>query len=142
MQMVDVRNQILSILIQNNCFSLDTDLSKLKVGKHLASFKKELVSAAFKSLEELKYVTKLTNEEEKVAWIIDGNFAKTTQEVSLSRETCEAISNAINSYRVAKNIERGQSDKLSISEVDIQSLLIICAELTVSAEKKFDPGLN
>ena len=121
---------------------MDTDLSKVKVGKNLSSFKEQLVLAAFKTLEDLKYVTKLTNGEAKVAWIIDGNFEKTTQEVSLSRETCEAISNAINSYRVAKNIERGQSDKLSISEVDIQSLLIICAELTVSSEKKFDPGLN
>lgn len=134
MTLTAIRNQIITILLDKGTFSLSLDLGSIKLKKVPEKVRPGLVIAAFKRLEELRYVTRIDSESD-VFWIMDADSDSANQSISISSGTAETVANVINQYRDAFNIKSAECDKLSIKEDDVLSLVIICSALLNNVEK-------
>lgn len=135
MTLVEVRNQVITVLLKNNMFIMQNDLKAIKVPKVLSEIKQSLVESSFELLQEAGYVKKI-NSEKGLYWILEKDIASKEQSVVITPYTAEAVANVINQYREAMNIKNGEANKLSITEDDLQSLIVICSTLLNNVEKK------
>ncbi len=135
MTIISIRNQVLTILIKNGMFIMDSDVKAIKVPKQLIPIKPQLIEVAMDLLEKSLYVTKVVTTD-NTYWVLQGDMASKEQSILLSPYTAEAIANIINQYREAMHIAGGECDKLNILEEDLQSLVIICGTLLNNVENK------
>ncbi len=132
MTLIDIQNTLVDHFIKNDSFILsrDLDLFVLK-GKDnddqddINKVKKELVSTALKVLVEASFLKEITPDYYCLTAPI-GNFQ---QSIDISPYTADIVSDIINSYRKVRGIEDEVSNKLAITENDIQNLGTICLEL-------------
>jgi len=135
MHLIEVRNQVITVILKKDSFNLSTDIGKIKLNKELDLFKRELVIASFEALEQANYVKKLTNGNE-ILWISQKELNSSQQDINISIYTAEAIANTINTYRDFTGIKEGVSDKTKISEIDVQSLTLIVSDLLLKSTKE------
>ncbi len=134
MTITGVRNQVLTILIKNDAFVLNTDSAKIKVPKNLAPVKTQLIHASLEALEKSQYVRKVVTADD-VFWLFESDISAQEQAVVITPYTADAIANIINQYREAMNIAPGECDKMRITEEDLQSIVVICGQLLNNVEK-------
>lgn len=133
MQMIDIRNQIISVLVKHGYFILSSHSKLIEIEQELGKFKNSIIVQSFRKLEELNVVTKVSENMGDTAWVPEGTYQSKTQELTVSNSTAEYLANAINFYRKEKGIKDGACDKLSIKDSDIQSLILIY-EQTLAAK--------
>jgi hypothetical protein len=138
MTLVEIRNQVITVLLKNNMFIMNTDSKSIKVPKALSAIKELLIESSFELLQNAEYVKKFKSEE-NLYWILEKDIANSKQEVQVSPYTSEAIANIINQYREAMNIKHGECNKLKIVEDDLQSMVVICSTLLNNVESKESP---
>ncbi len=128
MTIVDIRNQIISHFFTNDTFSLKFDISKIQVGENQEPCKETLIYQVFAGLQSQDAVTIIQDVNDTI-FVLNDSFANSTQTLTISGVTANAVGEAINQYRDAVGIEDNACNKLSITEKDILNLCIICGDL-------------
>lgn len=137
MTITTIRNQAINILLKNEVFILSSDGKSLKFPKSLLSIKDKVIEKSFDLLEQTGYVTKIVTSDD-IHWILEEDLTLKEQMIPITPYTANGIANLINQYREAMEIKTGECDKMKITELDIQSIIIICGSLLNSVEIQDD----
>lgn len=134
MTIIEIQNQIHSVFLKTDTFVFPDDVKKITVDKHQISSREGLVQKVLSIFEEKKMLISYPGSDGKTNYTLFAPLGSEGQEVAVSQSTAELLSEIVNQYRRANNIEGGMVDKLNISERDIQSVCLICTQLLNSMD--------
>lgn len=128
MTILEVKNQLVSHFSQKTYFG-EEDISNIKLPEELSQFKDSLVYEALGDLEKIEMVKKVVSAEEEECWVLVRPFGSYVQNVEISPHAAEAISNTINHFAEANDLEWPVADKTFLLENDIMMLVDIIHEI-------------
>lgn len=128
MNIIYVKNLLLSFFLENDYFDMDIHSEGILLGKELDDLKKDLLRTALTDLESTGMLKKILSKK-KECWFLTRDLNSFHQSVVLSPNTIEYIANTINSFREANSIIGNACDKTKITETDILGLVSICHSL-------------
>lgn len=127
MTLIEIQNQIISKFVDNDIVAEEELKDTIKISKENEVYLPNLISAAFKNLENSGIVSQLNN---KGIWILRQPLKSSGQSVDISMEVCNEIADVINSFLDAHQPQNKiRADKLNIAEAEIVMLLNIINEL-------------
>lgn len=129
MTLVEIQNQIVTQFMKADTFSIPVDLKYIKVSKNQESIKEDIVRTVCLNLCEKGLCEVIISLDDKVSFVLTSPLGSEGQDIQISLYTAELLSQIINQYREALGQSEGFVDKLNITEVDIQNLCVICAQL-------------
>ena len=132
MTVFDASIKLYAWFSEHDSFCVDVDEKKLFSGEKRSKFKRteELaaIGCALNQLETMELISSSSVEDKKV-WILRKNFNSSPQSIQLAPETCLSISQIVNGFCDAFNMETEKSNPSEIGEQDIKNLAFICAHL-------------
>jgi len=128
-------------------FNFDEDMEKI-LSKAKKS-EKAAIKCALEEFEKLEIVKSTEIKNEKY-WVLNKNFETFGQDVKISPKTSLLISQLVNGFCDTLGVKDEESDPTSITEQDINNLLLICYHLInetdtdtdTEIEEKVDPSKN
>jgi len=144
MTLMEIKNQLLTFFLKNDTFVLaeESDLKKIKTNSHQETVKKDIISSVLDELAKDGLVVKVINDQQRtVCYSLIAPFASFSQNIEISAQTAELITEILNQYFQSKNQTDYIVDKLNINEFDIQQLAILTAQLLNNLDSDEDGKL-
>lgn len=135
MTLVEIKNQLVGHFLKEDTFSLKDHLKTIKVGKGQDKNKEGMVFGVLMKLEEEGLIMGSQNEE-NISFTLFRPLGSEGHQVMVSTGTANMIADIVNDYREAIGISGGVCDKLDITDLDLQNLCYINAQLMQGVDKK------
>lgn len=131
MNLIEIKNQLVTFFIKNDTFNLSEEkhLNKIKVNSTQESIKKHIIISACKDLVESGMIKEVFDNQTLVGFILVSPLNSYPQQIDISAVTGEMIANIINQYLDSQNIKEYRADALNINEGDINQIVMLTAEL-------------
>lgn len=133
MTLTEIKNQLITFFLKNDTFFSPKDLKSIKVSKNQEFIKNELVSSVLDQMEKDGMIKKITPNTVSTDYNYSATnilpFSMLGQTVEIGAQTAELISEIVNQYNESSGNKSEIVDKLNITEMDIQKLGIITAQL-------------
>lgn len=127
MTLLPIRNQLFSLFLEQDTFSLD-DFPKIKISKELEGNREALIRVAMSEMVEMGVSKPAGND----FWILSNPVSGAGQSVQLSMRISDAIAGTIETFLDANEVEFEEIDKFNLHEGHIWQLLGIINDLTES----------
>lgn len=124
MTLLDVRNQIISHFCEKDSFTRN-DFINVEVDQLFEDQKDNLILSCLIELEKREIIVKISDS----LWILTNPLNFSGQKINISMAVANAITETVNTFLEANNIEDTKVDSLNITEANIVDLLKIIGEI-------------
>ncbi len=141
MTIIEASNILWKFYSNNSSICLPGDFSKIIPVTETKEVDLITLKLALKEFEEAKIVkyyqnTEVIEEPKREYWILNKSLSSFDQTVTLSAITSDALAQIINKVCEKLKSDKDLCDPKSITEKDIQNLIMICNSLAIEGEKE------
>jgi len=135
MNLLEIKNQVYSIIIKHGLFDMDKHESEVKCEESALPYRKGLVIAAFEDMGAIGFTKKISNASGNI-WVLVKPVELLSQTVEISPFLAESMADTIDNF--VDSIKSGwpKTDKMNITEENIASLLQIIHFLIEDDDEK------
>lgn len=133
MTLIEIKNQLITFFLKTDTFISPKDLKSIKVSKNQEFIKNELVSSVLDDMEKDGMIKKIIPNVASTEYSYSATnilpFSMLGQTIEIGSQTAELVAEIVNQYNESTGNKSEVVDKLNITEMDIQKLGIITAQL-------------